>query len=112
MIDSDALPKGIRFRYADTPGGGNDADPPYLSGGGTFDQDAGVVVVDVALITPSTISGTLRFPDGTAKFQFLNGTRVLGELRVSAHAPAVSRISTGLGSVVNGITSISWSFQL
>jgi len=38
------------------------ADPPYLSGGGAFDQDAVVAVVDVALLTPSTLSGTLRFP--------------------------------------------------
>jgi hypothetical protein len=37
-------------------------DPPYLSGGGAFDQDAVVAVVDVALLTPSTLSGTLRFP--------------------------------------------------
>jgi len=37
-------------------------DPPYLSGGGAFDQDAVVAVVDVALLTPATLSGTLRFP--------------------------------------------------
>ena len=42
------------------------ADPPYLAGGGSFDQDAVVAVVDVALLTPSTVAGTLRFPGGPA----------------------------------------------
>ncbi len=37
-------------------------DPPYLSSGGAFDQDAGIAIVDVALLTPSTLSGILRFP--------------------------------------------------
>ena len=37
-------------------------DPPYFSGGGAFNPDAVVAVVDVALLTPSTLAGTLRFP--------------------------------------------------
>lgn len=55
------------------------ADPPYLTGGGWFDQDAGVAVVDIALITPATVSGTLRFPDGSASEMSVEADRFVPE---------------------------------
>ena len=38
--------------------------PPYLPAGDSFDWDETDVVIDFALITPATASGTVRFPDG------------------------------------------------
>jgi hypothetical protein len=64
----------------------------------------------VKRLEEAPFEGAIRFPDGTVKFQILNGGTVLTEVPVSANAPAVSSVSLGgIGSVVNGVTPISWT---
>lgn len=53
--------------------------------------------------------GVIRFPSGTTKFQILNGSTVVKDVPVSANAPVVSNVSLGVGSIFNGVTSISWT---
>jgi hypothetical protein len=54
-------------------------DPPYLSASGSFEQDAGVAVVDLALLTPATASGTLRFPGGLPAGIAIDADRYVAE---------------------------------
>lgn len=60
-------------------------------------------------LTEAPFEGVIRFPQGTTKFQILNGGTVVEEVAVSATAPDVSNVSLGVGSVFNGTTSISWT---
>lgn len=60
-------------------------------------------------LAEAPFEGAIRFPQGTTRFQILNGSTLVKEVAVSANAPVVSNVSPGLGSVFNGVTSISWT---
>ncbi len=60
-------------------------------------------------LTEAPFEGVIRFPTGTTKFRILNGSTVVRDVPVSANAPVVSNVSLGVGSIFNGVTSISWT---
>jgi len=53
--------------------------------------------------------GAIRFPEGTTAFRIIRNDQVLREAQISANAPSVSGVSLGVGTVFNGVTSISWT---
>ena len=60
-------------------------------------------------LTEAPFEGVIRFAQGTTRFQIISGSTVLREVPVSANVPVISNVSLGVGSVFNGVTSISWT---
>lgn len=60
-------------------------------------------------LTEAPFGGVIRFPVGTTAFHLISGDTRLLEVPVSPNAPVVANVSLGVGSVFNGVTSISWT---
>jgi hypothetical protein len=60
-------------------------------------------------LAEAPFEGVIRFPAGTTAFQIISGGQELAEVEVSANAPVVANVSLGVGSVFNGVTSITWT---